>query len=131
KLPSINIYVYPGTVFDDSKDLVVQLTCTSSYLQGLLSTLTSIHGVDRASHLIGRVNRAVHYLGELIGEAQVREELRAISSIIPHVRSLLNNLVAGAPFTDELYMAIRLLEALRKVDERVDLLLRELTGILA
>lgn len=128
KLPTVSIYVFPGGKRDESKDMLLYFNYTKDYLQGVYRTINSTYEVGEASRMIEHINRALQYLGDIVRQAQEqkRKEFTAIEAVIPHIRALLNNLLAGSPVTMELFKAVRLLKELENIDVRFKRLAYEL-----
>jgi len=127
KLPTVNVYVFPGGIFSESKNTLVYFSLSSEYLQNLYMVITTTFGRDTASRIIDHINKAIMHLGELMQQAQQKKELTAIETVIPHFRAFLNNLLTGAPIMDSLYTITRLLIGFERIDERFKLIAKELT----
>lgn len=126
-LPSLSIYIFSGSMFDENKNIVAYFTCDSIYLQELYSIITKIHGIDKAKYLIYHLNRAIQYLGEIVQKAHASKELTIVETLIPHIRIFMNNLISGAPYADSLYTVMRILRELERVDDKFKLMAEELS----
>ncbi|MEM1546882.1 MAG: hypothetical protein QXP91_10580 [Candidatus Methanomethylicia archaeon] len=129
RLPILNVYVFPGVIFNENKDVIVYFSFNRESLQNLHMVIKTTIGSEEASRIINHINRAVMHLGNIVQQTQWRRELAVIETVIPHFRMFLNNLLTGAPIMDSLYTTIRLLTGFEKVDERFRLIAEELTKI--
>ena len=129
-LPSISIYVFRGGAFDEDKIVFTYLECNNIQLQELYLMLTAARERKKALYLIDHLNRAIQYLGELTKKTEGSKEFTIVETVIPHIRTLMNNLVSGVSYTESLYTTVRILKELERVDNRFKLMAEELLEIL-